>query len=215
MLVKWNVKKVHIFRFSRWHSGFNYFVGEIQNKKVFIKVCVGKYNTIPAESYLCNFTEWDAIPKVIGSENGQLQYIITEFIDYVKIDSIKETSEIVHIISQAREILLYMQNKGIYHRDIRPENLMIRTVDHKLVLFDFGWAVYRGKNLMPSAYSFIEQILNIEYRQNDYSFDDAYSMYVSLLKIFGNEYDNYLTLIKERIDKNKLVRSKDGSLKLY
>ncbi|MFN3361243.1 MAG: protein kinase domain-containing protein [Pseudanabaenaceae cyanobacterium] len=46
--------------------------------------------------------------------------------------------EVIDIVCQVLEILAYLHDRQIIHRDISPDNLMLRTADQKTVLIDFG-----------------------------------------------------------------------------
>ncbi|MCS6960140.1 MAG: serine/threonine-protein kinase [Pseudanabaenaceae cyanobacterium SKYGB_i_bin29] len=46
--------------------------------------------------------------------------------------------EVIDVVCQVLEILAYLHDRQIIHRDISPDNLMLRTADHKTVLIDFG-----------------------------------------------------------------------------
>lgn len=180
-----------------WHSGFNYFIGYYQEQKVFVKVCVGEYDTIETEGKMKEYNELGFFPKVITYSVSNINYIVTEFIPTKRMNSSmpKELKE--SIVVQATNILEQLQEKGIVHRDIRPENLML-TEDNRLLLFDFGWALYRDCDYKRTSYPFIEKIVNIDYRNQDGKFDDAVSMYMSLKEIFGEKNEELLKRIKNR-----------------
>lgn len=46
--------------------------------------------------------------------------------------------EVLDIMQQVLEILEYLHDRNIIHRDISPDNLMLRTHDQRTVLIDFG-----------------------------------------------------------------------------
>src|SRR5712691_7521435 len=79
----------------------------------------------------------------IGSENG-LQFIATEFIDGETLrHRLRERplhiSDAVHIAVEVAEALTAAHAEGIVHRDVKPENIMLRRDGHVKVL-DFGLA---------------------------------------------------------------------------
>ncbi|WP_019498517.1 serine/threonine-protein kinase [Pseudanabaena sp. PCC 6802] len=47
-------------------------------------------------------------------------------------------AEVVTLLKQVLPILIYLHDREIIHRDISPENLMLRSTDRKPVLIDFG-----------------------------------------------------------------------------
>lgn len=192
------VINVRPFKFLSWHSGFNYFIGKHEVGAVFIKVCAGKYNTIEAESVMMRYNKLGFFPEVILFADTPISYVTTKLINTKKINKNISYSLIVTIILQAEKILDQLYANGIIHRDIRPENLLL-TINDKLLLFDFGWAVYREFSYKKSDYAFIEKILNNKFRGSDEGFDDALSMYLSFKEIFGNDIETMLKGIKKRI----------------
>lgn len=69
---------------------------------------------------------------------------------------------------QMAEILEDLQFNGIMHRDIRPDNFMVKEGIIKLI--DFGWA--RGLDEEPDS---VPDCLGFPYKPS-YGFDDAFSM---------------------------------------
>jgi serine/threonine-protein kinase len=47
-------------------------------------------------------------------------------------------SEVRSILISLLEVLEYVHSKGIIHRDIKPDNIILRSTDNKPVLIDFG-----------------------------------------------------------------------------
>lgn len=192
------ISSVKPFKFSRWHSGFNYFTGEFKGKKVFIKICCGKYNTIPAESFLKNYKNFDKCPQIIGFSTQKYNWIATEFEELVALDQLKDIKDIHAIIRQAALILDNLYTCGIIHRDLRPENICINPVGN-LLLIDFGWAVYKSRSFQKTEYEFIEKILNQQYRDQNGKHDDALSMYNSFKYVFPFLTEQDLLPISEKI----------------
>jgi len=90
----------------------------------------------------------------IKEENDE-QFIVMEFVEGETAKSLvkgKQLSveEIVHIGSQAAEGLLAAHAKGIVHRDIKSENIMV-TRDRRVKIMDFGLAkLLAGEQLARS-----------------------------------------------------------------
>ncbi|MCC7572287.1 MAG: protein kinase [Candidatus Methanofastidiosum sp.] len=193
------IDKVIPFKFIFWHSGFNYFTGLKEGKKVFIKVCIGEYNTIATEAKLRKYPSinwW--IPKIVSFSLKGIPYIATEFIETKRSSRTLKNEELKLVLNESCQILDTLHENGIVHRDIRPENLML-TDDNRLLLFDFGWAVFREDGYSKSKYDLIEKILNMEYRDKNEKFDDAYAMYQSLKELLGEDKSEDLIDVKNRI----------------
>jgi serine/threonine-protein kinase len=58
------------------------------------------------------------------------------------------------IVTDILEILDFVHSRGVVHRDVKPENIIRRKKDNKLVLIDFG------------AVKELDKLLNINARQN-------------------------------------------------
>ncbi len=59
-------------------------------------------------------------------------------IERLKHKSVFSEGEVVELLRQVLPILAYLHNRHIIHRDISPENLMLRLSDRLPVLIDFG-----------------------------------------------------------------------------
>jgi serine/threonine protein kinase len=86
----------------------------------------------------------DQIPKLYAHfQEGEDFYIIQEFIEGKdltnEISPGKKLSEIdvIQLLKDTLEILVYVHDNKVIHRDIKPDNIM-RRKDGKLVLIDFG-----------------------------------------------------------------------------
>ncbi|MHC5737021.1 protein kinase domain-containing protein [Nostoc sp.] len=85
------------------------------------------------------------IPKLYAyfSENGQF-YLVQEWIHGQTLTKIVEAkgfeseTAVRQILLSLLSVLDYVHSKGIIHRDIKPDNIILRSVDSKPVLIDFG-----------------------------------------------------------------------------
>lgn len=85
------------------------------------------------------------IPQLLAhfNENNNL-YIVQEFIKgqdlSQEITPGKQLSEgyVVKFLQDTLEVLSFVHNQGVVHRDIKPQNLMRRSEDGKIFLIDFG-----------------------------------------------------------------------------
>ncbi|HLO83761.1 MAG TPA: protein kinase [Nostocaceae cyanobacterium] len=87
----------------------------------------------------------DQIPKLYAyfSEAGQF-YLVQEWIQGKTLSSIiqsqgKESeANVRNMLLSLLSVLDYVHSKGIIHRDIKPDNIILRSPDQKPVLIDFG-----------------------------------------------------------------------------
>jgi hypothetical protein len=97
------------------------------------------------------------IPKLFAhfEENGEF-YLVQEFIAgydlSAEIISGKKWSEsdLIKLLEEILEVLSLVHQQNIIHRDIKPQNLMRRQEDGKIILIDFG-AVKEIKGLVADT----------------------------------------------------------------
>ncbi|OUL17992.1 serine/threonine-protein kinase [Nostoc sp. 106C] len=85
------------------------------------------------------------IPELYAyfSENGQF-YLVQEWIhgqtlrDVVQAKGYESETVVREILLSLLPVLDYIHSKGIIHRDIKPDNIILRSPDNKPVLIDFG-----------------------------------------------------------------------------
>ncbi len=85
------------------------------------------------------------IPKLYAyfSENGQF-YLVQEWIDgqtltnIIQAKGFEKEATVRQILLDLLSVLDYVHSKGIIHRDIKPDNIILRALDGKPVLIDFG-----------------------------------------------------------------------------
>ncbi|MEM1169619.1 MAG: serine/threonine-protein kinase [Cyanobacteria bacterium P01_H01_bin.35] len=89
--------------------------------------------------------EHPQIPRLFAYfEEDKQFYLVQEFVkgyDLTKeIYSAKQFSEneVVKLLIEILEILKYVHEQNVIHRDIKPQNIMRREFDDKIVLIDFG-----------------------------------------------------------------------------
>jgi ABC-type branched-subunit amino acid transport system substrate-binding protein/serine/threonine protein kinase len=89
--------------------------------------------------------EHSQIPKLYGhfEENG-LFYLALEWIDgetlndKIKVAGKMSEAQVKDILISLLSVLDYIHNKQIIHRDIKPQNVILRKSDDRPVLIDFG-----------------------------------------------------------------------------
>ncbi len=87
----------------------------------------------------------DQIPRLLAYfDENQEFYLVQEYIEghtlAEELISGKRWSEsqVIQLLQQVLEILEFVHRQGVIHRDIKPDNIIRRASDNKLVLVDFG-----------------------------------------------------------------------------
>ena len=90
------------------------------------------------------------------SKGGGLEYIVMELIDGITLKQYMERRgqlnwrEALHFITQVMRALSHAHSRGIIHRDIKPQNIMILR-DGSVKVADFGIACLTAKNSQTMA----------------------------------------------------------------
>ncbi|MGB3655770.1 MAG: protein kinase [Rivularia sp. (in: cyanobacteria)] len=87
----------------------------------------------------------EQIPNLFAyfSENG-LFYLVQEWIqgqtltNILEVDGCLDEKAVREILLSLLSVLEYVHSKGIIHRDIKPDNIILRNSNNKPVLIDFG-----------------------------------------------------------------------------
>ena len=140
-------------------------------------------------------------------EAGDDVFIVMEYIDGLELkDKIKSASmpirEAVEIAIQIAEGIKAAHKKGIIHRDIKSQNIMI-TNDGRVKVMDFGLAklscdvkITKPETTMGTpAYMSPEQILakKVDHRTDIWSFGVVFYEMITGVLPFNGEYDQAIT----------------------
>lgn len=87
----------------------------------------------------------DQIPRLLAYfDQNQEFFLVQEFIEgHTLSDELISNqkwseSEVVELLQEVLSILEFVHDQGVIHRDIKPDNIIRRAADNKLVLVDFG-----------------------------------------------------------------------------
>ncbi|MDZ8053350.1 MAG: protein kinase domain-containing protein [Aulosira sp. ZfuVER01] len=100
----------------------------------------------------------DQIPRLLAYfDENQEFYLVQEFIEG---NTLSEEllpgkrwseSQVVQLLQEVLSILEFVHTQGVIHRDIKPDNIIRRASDNKLVLVDFGAVKQIRTHLVASA----------------------------------------------------------------
>ena len=127
----------------------------VDNRVVAIKILKKEYSE--NEEFLRRFRNESKAIAVLSHPNivkiydvgftEKIQYIIMEYIDgitlreYMENEKILNWKDSVHFIIQILRALQHAHDRGIFHRDIKPQNIMMLT-DGTIKVMDFGIAKF-------------------------------------------------------------------------
>lgn len=87
----------------------------------------------------------DQIPQLLAYfEENQEFYLVQEFVDGHCLSTELlpnqrwNESQVIELLLEVLGILEFIHSQGVIHRDIKPDNIIRRQRDRKLVLVDFG-----------------------------------------------------------------------------
>lgn len=146
----------------------------IDNKTVAIKILKKEY--AENEEFLRRFRNESKAIAVLSHPNivkiydvgfsEKEQYIVMEYIDgitlkeYIEEEKVLTWKDTVHFVIQILRALQHAHDKGIVHRDIKPQNIMMFT-DGTIKVMDFGIAKFareEGKTATDQAIGSVHYI---------------------------------------------------------
>ncbi len=87
----------------------------------------------------------DQIPRLLAYfDENQEFYLVQEYIEghtlteELTLGQQWNESQVMQLLQEVLEILEFVHRQGVIHRDIKPDNIIRRVSDNKLVLVDFG-----------------------------------------------------------------------------
>lgn len=148
-------------------------------------------------------------------DENSTSYMVMPFVEGQTLQSIVEKrgpldySEAINYVAQVTDAIGYIHQRGILHRDIKPDNIII-TADYKAILIDFGAARKFQQDKTQShtvigthGYAPIEQWDNVS-RKGSYT--DIYSIGATMYFILTGERP------MEASDRRALLEDMDGNM---
>ncbi|BAY78480.1 TPR repeat-containing serine/threonine protein kinase [Nostoc linckia NIES-25] len=121
--------------------------------------------------------EHDQIQKLVTYfEENEEFYLVEEFIpgnpltdEILPAQPLRE-DQVISLLSEILEILVVVHSRGVIHQDIKPENIIRRDSDKKLVLVGFNTINEVSTNSNGLEYTPIEQVNgNLKYNSDIYA----------------------------------------------
>jgi len=111
---------------------------------------------------LQQLTDHPRIPKLISHfEQGSHQYLVQQYIDGWDLQSEVQTEgpfneeKIWQVLIEISNILRFVHQNKVIHRDIKPRNIMRRRRGRQLVLIDFGVAKLLKPDVLKQSWTLV------------------------------------------------------------
>ena len=146
----------------------------VDNKAIAVKIL--KKEFAESEEFLRRFRNESKAIAVLSHPNivkiydvgfsEKIQYIVMEYIDgitlkeYIENERVLSWKDAVHFVTQILRALQHAHERGIVHRDIKPQNIMMFT-DGTIKVMDFGIAKFareEGKTATDQAIGTVHYI---------------------------------------------------------
>lgn len=104
----------------------------------------------------------DQIPRLLAYfEENQEFYLVQEFVPGNPLSAELQPgkcwseAKVYQLLEEVLSVLVFVHSQGVIHRDIKPDNLIRRQYDNKLVLVDFGSVkqIWTQAAITPGQYS--------------------------------------------------------------
>ena len=121
------------------------------------------YERFQREEEIGRSLDHPGILKVIADEQRSQPYLVTEWFDGVPLRQLLNSDKLAHeravrIAMNIANALAYVQDRGVRHRDVRPENVLVGAGD-QIKLTNFGTAGKTGARRI--TFTNIAQVVGI------------------------------------------------------
>lgn len=207
---EYNISNVRILNLFNWHLGCKYFIATSKKgEKIFIKTG-GKQSLISREIQVLKLlnrqkeksTLW-SIPRVINYRSeGHFNFLAIEYIEASSLSKFIMKNDFTieekkSMLNQFNNINIFLKNSNIIHRDITPDNILIKRINNEVqvILIDFAFAISPVGNSFGEVYETERHQrlllgLGKGFNPKPLKWDDAYSL-CKIFLIVDNEIEKY------------------------
>lgn len=176
-----NFGNIKLYKIKNWHHGFGYITATRNRENYFIKIdtvfkCTLNELTI---HHILNKIAPQYLTEVkFFYESSQYQIIGFEYIEDVLFCRQPEPKHMLQLF----DLLKVMDSMDIYHRDLRPENIIIRSGELKVIDWTFAAIRFSAESRLPFAfndkrsYGSVQKALCQDAKPSTYTWNDAYSV---------------------------------------
>ena len=150
------IKKIQPFigegKFGKVYNGVYNNTFEAIKKMVF-EECNENRDEIISEIKNLQAAICEKVPKFYGvwrGETGKNYHLIFEFIVGEPLSNLIKNltlEEKIYILYKTAEVVRFLHHKKLYHRDIKPDNIMVNLKTKAIKLIDFGTAKLASKTV--------------------------------------------------------------------
>ena len=176
---------ISFYKIWLWKKNAKYFKAyDTGGKRFFVKI--KSKDSILFENETLDYIslrdsgEINFYPKIVDSDTSNFNYNIYENIEAYKIN--KKSFGMI-LLNQIKEILIFLKDSQIIHRDIRPHNILVR--EGKIFLLDFEHCVVKGRSIRDDS------MLNKYYSPGLNTWDDAFSFKSIIEKYCCEDFKNH------------------------
>jgi len=178
--------------------------------------------TIKANKIVSKYT----LPTLFAaSDNKYTIYVQPEFgvsiLDFMtNRNKSLSVSEAKFIFKQILIALIKLQNAGIYHLDIKEENILIDPATYKIKIIDFGSASTKPINQITGTREFLApEVLLQDFNKSSLSKHDVWSFAVTLFSATTGQFPytslKNVLLGKESIDLSTFGREYESMIEVF
>jgi serine/threonine protein kinase len=203
------VDNIKIFKFTKYHHGFYYFTGTLNDQKVFVKVDT-KINILVNDVLAFNIGKAHLNKYLVDVLNykvvDSIEIVVFEFVKGVEL-----TKEVIlrqpELISDLCDVIFKINALGMIHRDVKLDNFLVYGNQLKVIDFTFANSLesdlgFKDISLNSRKNCRMLKMLGGKFKPMNYEWNDFFSLEKILQGILSDsQTDNQKNLINKSIIK--------------